>query len=136
MTSRSTFLCKLVGLFLMLAALSLAVHRQATLDALAALVHNPATLWTAGMLYLATGLALVLGHNIWSDGLGSAVVTIVGWTTLIRGVLLLSLSPQALAGLLACVHFDQLFYFYLSFDVILGAYLAYSGFKAASPRHA
>jgi hypothetical protein len=49
---------------------------------------------------------------------------------MIRGLLLLSLAPETLAGLLGTIHFDRLFYPYIAISILLGAYLTYGGFRA------
>ena len=132
MSSQTTFLSRLIGLFTVLVALSLAMHRQATVETLTALVHNPPLLFIAGMLFLAAGLAIVLNHNVWSGGVLPVIVTLLGWVTVVRGLLLLSLSPETLAGLFGMVHFEQLFYLYIVISLVLGVYLTYSGFRPAT----
>ncbi len=129
MSSLTAFLGRLIGLFLILASLCLVMHRQATVETLTALAHNPPLLLILGMVFLAAGLAIVLTHNIWSGGVLPVIVTLVGWITLIRGLLLLSVSPEALLGLLGTIHFAELFYLYVSISFIIGAYLTYGGFR-------
>jgi hypothetical protein len=129
MSSLTMFLSRLIGLFVILVALPLAMRKQATLETLTALVHNPPLLLILGMVFLATGLAIVLNHNIWSGGVLPVIVTLIGWVTLLRGLLLLSLSPEALAGLLGIAHYEQLFSLYIVISLVLGAYLTYSGFR-------
>jgi hypothetical protein len=38
---------------------------------------------------VAIGLALVLGHNVWSGGPLAIAVTLMGWATLVKGLALL-----------------------------------------------
>lgn len=130
MSSLTTFLSRLIGLFAILVALSLVTHKQATVETLTALIHNPPLLLIFGMVWLIAGLAIVLGHNICSGGTLPVVVTLVGWLILIRGLLLLFLSPAAAVGLFAGLHFEQLFYLYAGITFIIGAYLAYAGFRS------
>jgi len=132
MSPRTTFLSKLIGLYCILAALSMAAHRQATVETVAALVHNPPLLVIAGILALIAGLAMVLGHNVWSGGALPVIVTLVGWITLVRGVLVLFLSPEAEVALFAGLRYDQLFYVYLALPLALGAYLTHGGFRSPS----
>jgi hypothetical protein len=40
----------------------------------------------AGSFNLASGLAIVLGHNVWSGGALTVVVTLIGWLVALRGV--------------------------------------------------
>jgi hypothetical protein len=82
------------------------------------------------MVWLAAGLAIVLGHNVWSGGALPVVVTLVGWLILVRGLVLLFLSPAAAMGLLAGLHFEHLFYVYVALSLLFGIYLTYSGFRS------
>jgi hypothetical protein len=84
-----------------------------------------------GMIGLAVGLAIVLGHNIWSGGALTVVVTVVGWAILIRGLLLLLLPPATFVKLFASFHFDQFFLLYLAIPLALGVYLTWSGFRSS-----
>ena len=43
----------------------------------------------SGMVATAAGIAVVLGHNVWSGGALPVVVTLVGWAALLMGVALL-----------------------------------------------
>jgi hypothetical protein len=52
--------------------------------------------------------------------------------SLLRGLLLLFLSPAAAVGLFAELHFEQLFYLYAAISLILGVYLTYGGFSSTS----
>lgn len=130
MSALTRFLSRLIGLFLILVALSLAARRQATVETLTALTHNPPLLLTLGVVFLCAGLAIVLGHNVWSGGVLPVIITLIGWITLIRGLLLLFLAPETLAELLETVHLDRLFYLYTAITFLLGAYLTYGGFRA------
>jgi hypothetical protein len=123
------FLSRLIGLFAILVVLSLVTHKQATVDTLTTLVRNPPLLLIFAMVWLIAGLAMVLGHNVWSGGALPVVVTLVGWLILIRGLLLLFLSPAAAIGLFKGLHLEQLFYIYLSLSLLFGVYLTYSGFR-------
>ena len=102
------------------------------METLTALVHNPPLLLTFGMVWLIAGLAMVLGHNVWSGGALPVIVTLVGWLILLRGLLLLFLSPAAAVGLFAGLHFEQLFYLYAAISLILGVYLTYGGVSSTS----
>lgn len=130
MSRLTVFLSRLIGLFAILVALSLAAHKQATVETLTALVRNPPLLLVFGMIWLIAGLGMVLGHNLWSGGVLPVVVTLVGWLILIRGLLLLFLSPAAAMGLFAGLHFGELFYLYVAISLVFGIYLTYGGFRS------
>ena len=43
----------------------------------------------SGMVATGVGLAVVLGHQVWSGGVLPVVVTLVGWAALLKGIVLL-----------------------------------------------
>ncbi len=130
MSPPTVFLARLIGLFALLFSLSELVHKQAMIETANALVRNPPLLLMMGILGLLAGLAMVLSHNIWSGGVLPVVVTLFGWILLVRGAVLLFLSPQAAAGMIDFFRFEQLFYVYAGITLLLGLYLTYGGFQA------
>jgi len=129
MSSTTLFLSRLLGLYCILASLSLVVHKQATVSTVNMLVHNPPMLLLLGVITLAAGLAIVLGHNVWSGGLLPVIVTVVGWITLIKGLLFVFLPSDAIANLLETIQYNQRFYLYAGVSILIGIYLTYNGFK-------
>jgi hypothetical protein len=127
-SQRTAFLSKLIGLFCVLYSLSMFAHRQAALGAVGALVTEPGALLVLGLVVLGLGVAMVLGHNVWSGGALPIVVTIVGWLTLLKGLFLTFLAPAGAAAYLSAVRYEQLFYIYAGVTLALGAYLTYGGF--------
>ena len=133
MSPRTLFLSRLIGLYCILVALSMMIRRQATLESVTGLLHNPPMILLLGVITLAAGLAMVLAHNIWSGGVLAVVVTLVGWITLIKSLLFLFLPPEVEAGFfLRQLHYQELFYFYGAFSLVLGIYLTYGGFRSTS----
>jgi hypothetical protein len=132
MSPLTTFLAKLIGLSAVLLSLALVTHKQASVETMTALVRNPPLLMIFGMLWLVAGLAIILGHNVWSGGVLPVVVTLVGWLIFARGLLLLFLSPSAAVGLFTGLHFEQLFYLYIAISLVFGAFLTYGGFSSLS----
>ena len=133
MSSLTIFLSRLIGLFAVLVSLSLLMARKSGVEAVDALIHDRPLVLTIGMIVLLGGLAIVLSHNIWSGGAPPVVVTLFGWIILIRGVLILFLSPDALVSLFEMFSFDEFFYVYVAIPLFLGLYLTYAGFKSSSP---
>jgi putative exporter of polyketide antibiotics len=133
MSSRTIFISRLLGLYCLLASLVMFTHKQAMVDIETTLVHDPAMLFIGGIITLLAGLAIVLSHNVWSGGALPVVVTLLGWITLIKGLLLL--SPGTTVGFWESFHYEQLFYLYASISFVIGAYLTYEGFTVLrSPR--
>ena len=133
MSPRTLFLSKLIGLYCIIAALSMMTRSQATVETVTALLQNPSMMLIVGIITLAAGLAVVLAHNIWSGSALVVVVTLVGWITLIKSLFFLFLPPEIEAGLfLGQLHYRQLFYMYTAISLVLGVYLTYGGFKSRS----
>lgn len=131
MPLRTLFLSKLLGLYCMICALSMIVRKQTIIGAVTTLLDNPMATFLLGLFTLLAGLAIVLAHNLWSGGPLRVIVTLLGWLTLIKGLLFLFLPPQMEAGFfLRGLHYQQLFYVYMGISLVLGAYLTFAGFKA------
>jgi|SRR5579863_2659175 len=127
MSSRTIFLGRLVGLYCILISLAMLIHKQATVDVLTAMLRNAQLLLVGGVVTVIAGLAMVLGHNVWTGGAVPVLVTLVGWIALIKGSLLLFLSPEQESSIFVdSMHLDQGFYFYLGFMLLLGIYLTYA----------
>ena len=133
MSPRTVFLSRLIGLYLILISLSMLTHRQAYVEWMTALIYNSPVLYVIGVIAAAAGLAMVLGHNVWSGGALPVVVTLTGWLMLTKSVLLLFLSPEAASEFfLVGLHFEQLFYLYGAFVLVFGIYMTYAGFRSAA----
>ena len=96
-----------------------------------AIVRDPPLLFIAGLLGFTAGLAIVLAHNVWSGGVLPIVVTLFGWASLIKGMLLLVLSPETESRVfIAGLRFDQFPNLYAAFLLLIGVYLTYAGFSS------
>lgn len=120
----------MIGLYCVLIALSMVTHKQATERTMNALINNPPLLFIVALLAMAAGIAIVLTHNVWSGGALPIIITLVGWLSLFKGLTFLFLPPDAAVNYFAALHYEQLFYLYAAIDLILGAYLTYSGFRS------
>jgi hypothetical protein len=124
MSSRTVFLGRLIGLYCILISLATLTRKQASVDVLTAMLHNAQLLLSLGAITVIAGLAMVLSHNVWSGGAVTVLVTLTGWIVLIKGTLLLFLSPEAESSLiLDTLHLERWFYFYLGGTLLLGIYL-------------
>ena len=133
MLPRTPFLSRLIGLYCILVALAMITRKQATLEAVTAVLRDPSMMFVLGAITLVAGLAMVLAHNIWSGGALTVIVTLVGWITLVKSLFLLFLPPEVEAGFfLRQLHYPELFYLYGAISLVLGIYLTYGGFKSTS----
>jgi hypothetical protein len=133
MSSRTGFLSRLIGLYCILIALSMVSHKQLTVDTITAVVNSPGLLFLAGLMAVPAGLALILSHNIWSGGAAPVLVTLTGWSALVKGLLFLFLTPAAESEwLLRGLQYERFFYLYVSISLVLGGYLTYAGSRSRS----
>jgi hypothetical protein len=131
MSSRTAFLSKLIGLYAIAIAIALVVNKQMMLGAVSGLFEDPRVVLIYGVMALGIGLAIVLGHNVWS-GAAAIIVTIIGWLSLLKGLALLLLPANAQAAYFLGIHYDQYFYVYAAVTFLIGAYLSYEGFRAST----
>jgi hypothetical protein len=131
MSRLTIFLARFIGLFIVLLIATLLVRGSAAVEA--TVIDGP-VMFTYATVSLASGLALILGHNVWSGGVLPVVVTVVGWLILAKGLVLLLLPPEALTRVLAQMHFGAHFYLYLAPSFVIGLYLAWAGFTAPTQK--
>jgi hypothetical protein len=81
---------------------------------------------------LAAGLAIILGHNVWSGGTLPVIVTLVGWLIFAKGLVLLLATPETLTPLLEQMQQHYHYPVYIVPALIIGLYLTYAGFAAPS----
>ncbi len=124
------FLAKLVGLWVLLIVLSLAMSGRASVDILNALFTEPGLMFVAGIFTMLVGLAIVLTHNRWRSGPLAAVVTVLGWLALFKGILLASLPPALIIEAFATLNFAKFLTLYLGIAFVGGVLLTYAGFRA------
>jgi Na+/phosphate symporter len=74
MSSDAIFLARRIGLYALLVALALTIHKQSAVDTAVVLVPDRPLVLTVGLIGLIAGLAIVLGHNVLS---GVALVLLV-----------------------------------------------------------
>ena len=127
------YLSRLIGLFALALALVMIARRDSFGSITSALVHDPALLFVLGLITLAIGLAMVLGHNIWSGGILPVVITLIGWLQLIRGLVALLTPSDVLAHFFDTMNFAQFSYGAFAITLVLGLYLTYMGFKTSRP---
>lgn len=127
-------LAKLMGLWIVLAVLSMMANQRETLAALKAMFADPGLSFVTGIFTLVIGVAVVVGHNRWSGGALPILVTVYGWVALIKGLAFLIFPMDAQTAFFGALHFDRYYFGYLAIALLIGAYLIYGGFKPSSRR--
>ncbi len=130
MSRLTVFLARFIGLFTVVLVVALLVRGSATVEA--AVADGPVMLVYA-IISLATGLAMIIGHNVWSGGALPVVVTLVGWLILAKGFMLLFVTPDVLQQIFDHMQYGAHYYLYLAPSLVIGLYLTWAGFSAPSP---
>ena len=131
MSRLTIFLARLIGLFTVLLIAALLLRGSAMVET--AIADRPLML-TYAIISLAIGLAMILGHNVWSSGVLPVAVTLVGWLILAKGLLLLFLTPETLTQFFERMHYGEHIYIYVAPSLVIGLYLTWAGFAAPTSR--
>jgi hypothetical protein len=131
MSPLTVFLARFMGVFTILVVISFLVRGSTII--VATLADGPVMLVYA-IISLAIGIAMIVGHNVWSGGALAVAVTIVGWLILAKGLLLLFLKPDALSGLVERMRYGDNYYLLLLPAFVIGLYLTWAGFTTAKSR--
>jgi hypothetical protein len=130
MSPLTIYIGKLLGLYCIAFAVAAMANKKSIVATMNALIRNPPLLLYVDIINLAVGLALVIGHNVWSGGLLPVAVTLVGWAALIKGLLFLFLSPDRMIKLYEALHYEKLFFLYMGATLLIGVYLTIAAFSA------
>jgi hypothetical protein len=131
MSRLTVYLARLIGLFTVLLIADLLLHGSAVVES--AMADKP-LMFTYAVISLALGLAMILGHNVWSGGALPVVVTLVGWLIFAKGLLLLAVAPEALTGMFGRLQYAGHLYLYVAPSLVFGLYLTWAGFTAPAAR--
>jgi len=129
MSVRTVFLARLFGLYCLIMAATMLSQPEAFATIVHAFVADAPLVLIAGVFTLFGGLALVLLHNYWSGGALTVIITLIGWLTLIKAVVLVALPSSKLVALYSSVSATHIL-ISGSLTLLLGIYLTVSGFRS------
>jgi hypothetical protein len=127
MSALTLFLAKLLGATFIAMALAMAARGPAFIETSKRLVADPAMVMLGGALRLIAGLALVIGHDVWSGALAIAV-TLSGWALFLSGLLLLFASQQRIQAIFDGMQLERRLPAYVGGLGLLGVYFLIGGY--------
>ena len=130
MSRLTIYLARFIGLFLLIVSASMVLDPDSIIEMATALIDDRALLLIVGLIALGIGLAIVVGHNVWSGGLMPILVTLFGWSQLLRGLALLLLPAETQVAFFQVMRLEDFFYIYAGIPLVIGAYLTYAGFTS------
>jgi predicted phage tail protein len=122
------FLAKLIGLMFLVFSLAMAVNKRAMIAAAGEMVHDHGLLLIGGSVNLAGGLAIMLGHNLWSGGALTVIITLIGWLLVVRGIVWLCAPQEKLVEYYEAVRFEKNYYVYAAIISVIGLGLTIAGY--------
>lgn len=129
MSRLTLYLARLIGLFsIIMVAVVLARGSAAVMNAVA----DPQAMFLYGVISLGLGVAMILGHNVWSGGVLPVVVTLTGWLIFTKGVMLLALTPEALQTMMQRMDYPANAQLYVFPALAIGVYMCWAGFTSDS----
>jgi hypothetical protein len=128
MFTTTVFLGKFFGLYLIAISITMFVNKRRTLATLDEMVRSGPGMLFSGMVATAAGLAIVLGHNVWSGGVLAVVVTLFGWAALLKGVSLLLIPPEQMASVYKGLGFERFFYVWMIVVLAIGLLITLDAF--------
>ena len=133
MSVRTVFLARLFGLYCLIMAAAMLSQPEAFVTIVHALMADAPLVLIAGVFTLFGGLAIVLLHNYWSGGALTVIITLLGWLTLIKAVVLVALPSTKLVAMYGGVTSTHLL-ISGSLTLLLGIYLTVAGFRSPLKR--
>ena len=130
MSLTTVFLGRLLGLYLIAIAVAMLASRRRALATLDEMARSGPWMLFSGMVATAAGLAIVLGHNVWTDGALAVVVTLFGWAALLKGVSLLLVPPEQMAAAYKGLGFERFFYVWIGAVLVLGLLIPLDAFAS------
>jgi hypothetical protein len=127
MSQLTIFLARSIGLFTVLLVAGFLVRGGTAIEAT---VEDEAVMISYALISVAMGVAMVVGHNVWSGGALPVVVTLVGWLILAKGFLLLVLAPDEMTTMVRRMGYAEHYRLLLAPALILGLYLTWAGFSS------
>ena len=130
MSAITIFLGRLLGLYLVAISGGMLANRSRTLATLDEMARSGPWMLFSGMVGCAGGLAVVLGHQVWSGGALPVVVTLVGWAALLKGVTLLQVPAERIAASYKAIGFERFFHVWMVAVLALGLWVTAMAFVA------
>ncbi len=130
MSTLTLYIAKVLGLYLIAIAVAMMIHRRAVVAAIDAWIVQPPLMLFMEVITLGIGLAMVVGHQIWSGGALALVVTLAGWSALLKGAIFLFAGQERTVQLYKALRFDKYFNAYMGVSLALGLYLTLAAFAA------
>jgi hypothetical protein len=128
MSPLTLFLAKLLGAVLLTMAAAMAARGPAMAQTAKRMMSDPALVMIGGAMRVGLGLAIMIGHDIWTGGALPVAVTLFGWALYFSGLLLLFASPERLIAMVEGMKLERNPLVYALVIGLVGLYFLGAGF--------
>jgi hypothetical protein len=92
------YLAKLIGAVCVVMAFAMVSRGPLFVETAKSMVADNRFIMIGGAIRVVSGLAIMIGHDVWTGGSLPVAVTLFGWLLFFSGVFLLFASPQSVAA--------------------------------------
>jgi hypothetical protein len=126
----SMLLCaQLTGLSLVAVSTAMLSRPRDMIVMVERLLENPPVMYVLGLIQMVGGLTMVLTQDATSGANLPLVLSLVGWWFLVRGGMLMFMSPEAIWSLVDSIELSKYHFVSNILGLLIGLYLAYTGFS-------
>lgn len=122
------YLAQVFGLLLIISGVAMLVRGRFFVSAVHAIADDRLSRVLVAFIATTAGLFMVLAYNDWST-LTTGLISLLGWLTLIKGILYFFISDEALRTIVRKVATNSLIVVWGIIYLIIGIYLANVGFN-------
>jgi hypothetical protein len=123
----TVYLAKVIGLGLIILGGAIMLRRDYFIPVFATFARERLTRIVLSFVELIAGLALIVGHNVWSPA-PAAIISLLGWIAAIEATAYLLLPDEIIEKWVAVFNTPTWYLGGGLLSVVLGAYLAGFGF--------
>jgi hypothetical protein len=127
MSPLTLFLAKLLGAMLLTIAAAMAARGPALAQTAKRMTSDPGMVMIGGAMRVGLGLAVVIGHDVWTGGALPVAVTLFGWLLYFSGLLLLFASPERLIAMVEGMKLERNLPVYALATGLVGLYFLGAG---------
>ena len=128
MLDASTVFARALGIVFLTGGLEALFSRKAISRAIDGAIEHPVALWFVGLINLLLGSFMVAVQEVWSAD-WQVVVTIIGWSALLKGAILWLFPNFSRAVYRTCNRVGVLAFGGVV-AILLGLFLCYAGFRS------
>jgi hypothetical protein len=129
MSTQTIFLSRLLGLWMLLLGATMLIRGSDFAYTIELLTKDLPLMFVAGMTALAVGLAIIIAHNVWSGNAAAILVTVIGWLSALKGVVILVVPAEGFVNFVEHVNVGAITTTYTAIFLIIGVYLTYVGYR-------